>query len=76
MRAGRLGDALDTVRTSIEAEYAQRAVATEDRPRLDYLFDIDSSAAATASITGRERLTKLNQALDSYGLTRSKNQRW
>lgn len=70
------GDPLDCVRTSIEAEYAQRVIAAEDRPRLDYLFDVDSSSSATANITGRERLTKLNEALDSFGLTRSKNQRW
>ena len=67
---------LEMVRTSIEAEYAQRVVVAEDRPRLDYLFDVDNSASVTSKITGRDRLSKLNEALDSFGLTRSKNQRW
>ena len=67
---------MERVRVSIEREYSQRVIAAEERPKMDYLFDVDRAAAATKGITGRERLTRLNEALDSYGLTRSKNQRW
>ena len=67
---------MECVRVSIESEYSQRVIAAEERPKMDFLFDVDRAAAATKGITGRERLTRLNEALDSYGLTRSKNQRW
>lgn len=69
---------MDAVRSSLEREYSERVLSAEERPRLDYLFDVDRAAAASANraITGRERLTKLNEALDGFGLTRSKNQRW
>ena len=67
---------MERVRVSIEREYSERVIAAEERPKMDFLFDVDRAAAATKGITGRERLTRLNEALDSYGLTRSKNQRW
>jgi len=67
---------MERVRVSVEAEYSKRVIATEERPKMDFLFDVDRAAAASTGVTGRERLTRLNEALDSFGLTRSKNQRW
>ena len=67
---------LEKVRVSVEREYAERVAACEERQKMWFVTDSNVSASSSAVITGRERLTKLNEALNSFGLTRSKNQRW
>jgi len=68
----------DRVYLSVEKSYVERVQATEARPRLWFVTDADAidKSDSSRSATGRERWARLNEALNGFGLTRSKNQRW
>jgi len=67
---------LDKVRNVVEQQYAERVASCEERERMWFVTSSDADSAASAPMSGRERWTRLNEALNSFGLTRSKNQRW
>ena len=66
----------DRVYNSIEREYRERVTECEERQRLSFVTSADAQKARGGPMTGRERWAKLNEALNGFGLTRSKNQRW
>ena len=68
----------DRVYTSVEKSYVERVQATEQRPRLWFMTDADAidKTDSSRAATGRERWARLNEGLNGFGLTRSKNQRW
>ena len=65
----------DRVYSSVERDYSERVQACEERPRLSFVTDA-SAQQQSGRITGRERWARLNEALNGFGLVRSKNQRW
>lgn len=64
---------IDQVRRAIETQYVERMRSLEEAPPLAHV--IGSSIGGARRTTGRERLARLNEALDMFGLTRSKGQR-
>jgi len=66
------------VYSSVECEYSERVRTCEERQRLSFVTDASAQTAdgSTGHTTGRERWARLNEALNGFGLTRSKNQRW
>jgi len=67
------GTELEQLRLSVERVYVERVRALEERPRFAHLTGSSSNAVKTTS--GRERLGRLNEGLNGFGLTRSKGQR-
>lgn len=66
----------ERVYKSVECEYSERLQSCRERQRLSFVTDADSQRASAGQTTGRERWARLNEALNGFGLTRSKNQRW
>ena len=61
---------------SIECEYSERVQQCRERQRLSFVTDADAQHGMTGHISGRDRWARLNEALNGFGHTRSKNQRW
>jgi hypothetical protein len=64
---------LEQLRVAVEQLYVERVSVLEERPRFSHLTSSDSGGASV--ITGRTRLGLLNEALNGFGLKRSKGQR-